>query len=216
MEKLKVKVTFTESILGTAPKNEDVYVDYIGSKSPDASTIEEEVAALGVDGVAEKGMTGFLRDENGNPILLDYQIKGFFKDACSMLNRLAKKETVVDAKTGKSKTVKSGSNESSKLKAYKKEIDGLIFVNPRKIALHYDGEIGICQRPLRAQTAQGERIALAMSEELPVGTTCEFEVVCLDPEHIKAVKEWLDYGALRGIGQWRNASHGRFTYEIVD
>jgi hypothetical protein len=31
----------------------------------------------------------------------------------------------------------------------------------------------------------------------------------------KAVlKEWLDYGALRGLGQWRNAGYGAFTYEV--
>jgi hypothetical protein len=106
-----------------------------------------------------------------------------------------------------------GGNESSKLKAYKKIIDGLIFPMPREIPITFSGEIGICQRPLRAQTAQGERIALAMSEEIPKGATVEFSVKCLDAGLIPAVKEWLDYGDLRGIGQWRNASHGRFTWE---
>ena len=28
----------------------------------------------------------------------------------------------------------------------------------------------------------------------------------------KVVREWLDYGQLRGIGQWRNSGKGRFTY----
>lgn len=27
--------------------------------------------------------------------------------------------------------------------------------------------------------------------------------------------EWLDYGKLRGLGQWRNSGKGRFTYEIL-
>ena len=29
-------------------------------------------------------------------------------------------------------------------------------------------------------------------------------------------REWLDYGALRGIGQWRNSGKGRYTYEILN
>lgn len=40
-------------------------------------------------------------------------------------------------------------------------------------------------------------------------------ILCLDDAHEKAVREWLDYGALRGIGQWRNSSKGRFKWEEV-
>jgi len=195
MEILKVKLTFTESILGTLPGNEEIYRDFIASKAPNEATEEEEVEAMNLNEQIEKAMTGFPRTEDGKPFLYDYQIKGFFKDACSMLARL-----------------KNG-NESCKLKAYKKIIDGLIFPAPREIPINTDKPIGICQRPLRAQTAQGERIALAMSEEIAAGATIEFFVKCLDAAHIPAVREWLDYGELRGIGQWRNASHGRFVWE---
>lgn len=202
-----VRLTLTEAMLGTSPANEDIYRDFIGANAPDAQTLEEEVAALGVDAVAEKGMTVFPRDENGRPALYDYQIKGFFKDACQMLNRLTKKN-----EQGK----KVPQNASGKMKAYKKEIDGLIFVAPRMIPINFDGEVGICQRPLRAQTAQGERVALAMSEEVPAGATLEFEITCLDEGHLEAVREWLDYGSLRGLGQWRNSGKGRFTWEETE
>ena len=207
MKKLKVKLTFTEPILGTWPSNQNIAREFIASKSPDAATIEDEVAALGADAVADKGMTVFPRNEKGEPVLYDYQVKGFFKDSCGMLGRIGGK-----SETGKKKAV----NESGKITAYKKVIDGLIFVEPRMIPLKFDGEIGDCQRPLRAQTAQGERVSLANSEENPAGATCEFEVLCMDDSHEKAVLEWLDYGALRGIGQWRNSGKGRFTYEILD
>jgi hypothetical protein len=129
-----------------------------------------------------------------------------------MLNRLTEK--TVDPDTGKAK--KAIKNESGKLTAHKKIIDGLIFVSPNMITLNFEGEVGICQRPLRAQTAQGERVALSMSEEVPAGATAEFTVTCLDSGHVAAVKEWLDYGKLRGIGQWRNSGKGRFTYEIIE
>lgn len=48
MKTIKIKLTFTEPVLGTSPTNEDIYRDFIGSKAPDAATIDDEVAALGV------------------------------------------------------------------------------------------------------------------------------------------------------------------------
>ena len=209
MKKIKVRITFTEAVLGTWPSNQNIAREFIASKSPDANTIEDEVAALGADAVADKGMTVFPRNENGEPILYDYQIKGFFKDSCGMLGRIGGK-----TETGKKKAV----NESGKLTAYKKVIDGLIFVQPRKIVLELpeSKEITICQRPLRAQTAQGERVALSSSEEVPAGTSCELTVLLLDENHEKVVREWLDYGALRGIGQWRNSGKGAFEWEEIE
>ena len=206
METIKVKLTLTEGLLGTSPMNEEVYRDFIGSKAPDAATVEDEVAALGADAVIEKGMTGFPRDEAGRPFLYDHQIKGFFKDACSMLSRVAGK----DPETGKKR---KDVNESGKLTAFKKVIDGMIFPAPRRIPVEFDGDVQLCQRPLRAMTMQGERVALAISEEIPAGATLTFTVTCLDPAHMAAVREWLDYGQLRGLGQWRNSGKGRFTWE---
>lgn len=196
MTTIKARLTFVEPILGTSPSNEDVYRDFIGSKAPDAATVEDEVEALGVDEVVEKGMTIFPKMEDGTPFLWDYQIKGFFKDSCGGLRKV--KDT-----------------ESAKIKAYKREIDKLIFPQPRRIPLKFDGEIGLCQRPLRGQTAQGERIALAISEEIPAGATCELSIVCLHDDHAKVIREWLDYGIFSGIGQWRNSGRGRFEWEEI-
>ena len=125
-----------------------------------------------------------------------------------MLNRLATKDPV----TGK----KAKPNESSKLKAFKKEIDGNIFVFPRRIPILFDGDLTICQRSLRASTPQGERVALSASEEVPAGAIMEFWVLCLNDDHVKAVMEWMDYGVLRGTGQWRNSGKGRFIYEVLE
>ncbi len=194
---MRVKITLLEDMLGTATGDPEIYESYIGDKSPDAQSLTEEIEALGEDEVIEKGMTVFPRDEDGDPMLWDYQIKGFFKDACGMLRRVK-------------------GTESSKITAYKKIIDGLIFPTPRKIKINAEGEIGTCQRPLRASTAQGERIALAMSESVPAGSWLEVEIVMLDPKHEKLVKEWLDYGTLRGLGQWRNSGKGRFSWELVE
>ncbi len=193
---LKVKITFIENILGSSPADTEIYTNFIGSKAPEALSVEEEVAAIGVSGVVEKGMTIFPKLEDGTPFVWDYQIKGFFKDTCSALRKI-------------------GSSKSSKIKAFKKEIDGLIFVMDRKIPFNFEGLVGICQRPLRAQTLQGERVALAISEEIPAGATLEFTIHMMCDEHEAVVREWLDYGRFRGLGQWRNSGKGRFTWEEV-
>ena len=196
MKTLKVKLTFTEPILGTCPQNEDIYRDFIGSKAPDASTVDDEVAALGADAVVEKGKTVFPRLDDGTPFLYDYQIKGFLKDTVGGLRKVK-------------------GTQASKVKAYKKEIDKLIFPEPRCIPVLFDGNITECQRPLRAQTMQGERVSLAISESIPAGATVEFTITMLSDEHEALVKECLDYGRFSGIGQWRNSGKGRFIWEEI-
>jgi len=196
---MKVRVTFTEELLGTASANPALHEEHIASKGPDAKSVAEEVAALGVDGVVEKSMTIFPRDENGCPMLWDYQIKGYFKDAQGMLCRVP-------------------GTASAGLKAWRKVIDGLVFVAPRQIrlVLPEGRSLGRCQRPLRAQTAQGERIAISDSETAPAGTAIEFEIRTLNDALKRLVVEWLDYGKLRGVGQWRNSGKGRFEWTQLD
>lgn len=186
----KVKLTFTEPMLGTAPQDKDIYSNYI----LDTLAHEDEVETVR----DEKGRTGFHKTADGAPIIYDYMLKGFFKDACGMLSRV------------------DGSH-SKKLKAYKKIIDGLVFVFPRRIPLHLAGPITILERPLRAQTAQGERVALAASEMAPEGSTLELTIDVLDDGVVseELLREWLDYGKYRGLGQWRNGSYGRMTFEMA-
>ena len=146
MTELKVKLIFTEPVLGTASGNPDLHREYIASKAPDAAKLEDEVAALGVDAVEEKQMTLFPRLEDGTPFVWDYQIRGFFKSACKAMNN---------------------ADGHTKLTAYKTKIDQLVFIKERKIPFQFDGEMDVLQRPLRAETAQGPRVALAHSEVCP-------------------------------------------------
>lgn len=195
MKKMKVRLTFVEELLGTESNNPEIHAEFIASKAPDAKSREEEIASIGADEEIAKAMTVFSKDANGNPHLWDYQIKGFFKSAAKACN---------DAKIGE------------KVTAYKKKIDTLVFLDHgyRTLPLHIPegGKIGSCQRPLRAQTAQGERITLANSETVPAGTWIEFVVICMDDSLMKHVPDWLDYGQWNGIGQWRNSSKGRFKW----
>lgn len=203
MQKFKVTITTTEPMLGMSPNNEKIYSDYIASKSElprkdelDAAARAEAAAKKAAED-GEKGMTIFLKDEDGTPFLWDYQLKGYFKDACGSLRRADGEETL-----------------SARIKAYKSVIDGCVFVYPRRVRLVIPegGKPGMMERPLRAETPLGPRITLAKSETLPPGTKLTFEVVTLKAHFEETLREWLDYGALRGLCQWRNAGYGRFTY----
>lgn len=190
---MQVKITFTREVLGSQP-DAATWKAYIASKSADAEKIKAQEEALSAEELENKGTTTFYRFEE-KPALADYQIKGFFKEACSIMSKIPE-------------------SKSKELKAFRKMIDGAVMVYPEFIPM--TGELSQVARPLRAQTAQGERVSLVNSEAMTRGTTCEFEVVCLDPKLEKYVTEWLDYGKYKGLGQWRNSGKGRFEYEIVE
>lgn len=200
MESYNVTVKFVEPVLGAVALDPGVYSENAGgANAPSAEAWEEELATLPEQ--AQAGLTGFMRDEEGRPIEYDYVWRGFFKDACSMLRRVK-------------------GTESSRLTAYKKVIDGLVFISPRRIPYILPAgvdpaQLEVLHRPLRASTAQGERVALAHSEMVPAGTTMSFKVKVLDVVDEPLLREWLDYGQLRGFRQWRNGGYGRFEYELV-
>ena len=78
------------------------------------------------------------------------------------------------------------------------------------------GPVGDCQRPLRASTPQGERVALAHSETVPEGSTITFEIHAFTDEMAELARECMDYGEFSGIGQWRNSGKGRFLWQELE
>lgn len=204
-ETRRIRITLIDEMLGTNPGNKKIHEDFIGSKAPDAESREEELTHLPAEEMVSKEMTVFYRSVDGTPEMACYHLYGFFKSACGFLR-------YVDG------------TKSKKLTAYKKKIDGLIKCYPdasdktgRFIRLHLPegSEIGSCQRPLRAQTMQGERVALANSETVPAGTWFECDLVVFDPSYWDLIEEWLDYGELNGLGQWRSSGKGAFVWEYV-
>lgn len=199
----KVKLTLTDEMLGTKPAEAAVCSEWVNSKAQDPrkQTIEDEIAKFSED-KDKIGMTIFHRDEKG-PFIHAYQVKGFLKEACGALRQ-------------------ADDSLSKKVTAYKSKIDLLIFIGPDRIYLNLGGEpvknLTICERPLRAETAQGPRVALARSEATPAGTQLEFTIVSLAKKFGKGedaisvkdlIDEWLAYGRFRGLGQWRNSGKGR-------
>lgn len=199
---MKVKITLIEEVLGSSPSNEELLATYIASKAPTDGLTSEEIDNIKAQN-AEDRITIFPRQADGTPFIYDYQIKGMLKDSCKAL-----------AAAGKAGY--PGGKACAGLKAYKKLIDGLVFVSPREIPYNMNGmRMDYCERPLRASTPQGERVSIAKSETVPAGSTIEFEITCLNPKLEDMVRECLDYGKLRGLGQWRNSGKGRYIWEEV-
>ena len=202
MKEMKVRIKFTNTILGTKPADPKIHSHFVASKAPDAKTIAQELAAheASIEDVEERTKTIFHKMEDGTPFIEAYQVKGFFKEAARTLKKVPGTLT-------------------SKTTAYLKKVDNFIFVSPDNLALWMPIDLDLtatdCQRPLRASTPQGERVALAHSEEAPAGTTIEFTVMCLIDGDLDLVREWLNYGALKGMGQWRNSGRGRFEWEEI-
>lgn len=207
MKDYEIYIRFTQPILGTGSADPHIHERFIASKAPDAKRIEEEVEAIGVDAVVERGTTVFPKDRDGNPFIWDYQIKGFMKEACQFCREM-------DGAVSKG------------IPAYRQKIDGLVFFpESRNVRLRMaEGEpIRINQRPLRAQTAQGPRVALAASEQVAARTECSFTVRLMASKFgtkspVKsedALCEWFAYGFYHGMGQWRNGGWGTFRCRIT-
>ena len=208
MKKIKVKATFIDEILGSCPCTKEVYLEYIKDKwekkkdeyyknHPEeiSQQIKEEADKLPSleEDLEERKITVFLRNDNKEPVFSQHVIKGFFKNAAKAFYAVNKP-----------------------LSAYKTKIDNLIFVGPDYIPIKFQGEIDINERPLRAETAQGPRVALAASESIPAGAEIEFEVMMMDPSLEPHIIDWLHYGQLNGLGQWHNGGKGRFTFELIE
>ena len=210
MKQIRVRLTFISEILGTQPGNQAIHTTYVASKAPDAEKMADEVAAIGADLVTEKTMTIFPRNAEGEEIFWAYQIRGFFKTTQQTLNRIYEKK------------------KFPYMTAFKTKIDNLVFVKAPQdrwdgretgIIIHYpDGveESYDCERPLRAETAQGPRVALAHSETCPEGSWIEMDILTRADDLMEYVPEWLNSGIYYGISQWRNAGKGRFVWEQLD
>ena len=217
---LTAEITFITPLLATNPGNENIYKDFIANDEKTTSERRsEEVERLGPDEVEKRGMTVFLREPDNPmiPLIKDYTWLGFLKSRAKALAKID--GTVV-----------------SSMKAYVKEVNDLVTVYPRFQPLMLpDGTgtsvvelkqsklegvaidgVDALERPLRAETMQGDRVALAKSESAPAGSKVVVTFRCERKEGLDLVKECLDYGDQHGTGQWRNAGYGRFTWKKLD
>lgn len=187
----KLKIILMTPMLGSQSTKE-IATEFIAKKNGfeiGADEMEMLPDAL------ERGTTVFHRDANGNPVMRNYQILGFLKASAQVQNGRV---------TGGVKNLRS-------------KVGNQVFISPIVLPVKFQGDLDYCERPLRAETAQGPRVALARSEQIPEGAVIECGLEVMDGEITEEVlRDLLDYGYWRGLGQWRNSgAYGTFRYELV-
>lgn len=198
-DEYKLTITLQERMLGTIPKDDETFTTYIKDKTralaektrPGSAGPEEDEQVIDVDALEEKGWTTFYTDEEGRPVILDYQVKGFLKEAGN----------VIKGELG--------------VAALRNHVENTVFVFPRRTVLadHVDGFL---ERPLRAMTMQGPRVTLARSDFIEAGKEYVFTIKVMKSSKVKEdiLTAILDYGQFKGLGQWRNGGYGSFTYKL--
>lgn len=205
VEKKKFRITLTSEMLGTVPKDPEVYKAFIESKKPAALNSDDEAAS--VQKVEEKGWTGFHADKGGL-FIFNYMIRGFLKAAGDAMSG-----GITVEKPGKKGTEPT----SDKLRAIKSKIDKYVFVYPRRIYLERIKEDGVIERPLRAMTQQGPRVTLARSDYVVEGCHFDIEIHLMPQREVTwgMIKLFFQYGRYCGLGQFRNGGYGSFTVEEI-
>ncbi len=179
----------TQPVLGTIPKDRNVFENFVMGQAK--SAVEKNRASEDVDRIPEetesRGWTGFYENDEGHPILMDYQFKGFLKNAGNVLK------------------------QALKVPNLRSHVEQSVFVNPRHIQLA-DKPDGVLERPLRAMTMQGPRVSLVRSDMINPGHQYSLELQILDGSKVteSVLKSILSYGELSGLLQWRNGGYGRF------
>jgi hypothetical protein len=194
----KLEVEFLTPILGSQPSNKTLASEFIAKRKGLESLPENEDELL--PEAVEKGTTVFYRvpGREEDCALLNYQVLGFLKASAQVQN----------------------GRVDGNVKALKSKVENNVFVSPRVIplVLPQGGEMDYLERPLRAETMQGPRVTLARSEMLPEGTkfSCGVEILEKGPIVEEVLRDLLDYGYYRGIGQWHNSgSYGTFRYTLT-
>jgi len=199
-ERLDVRLTFTEPLLGTAPAR-DLYERWIQAEARKRGLeVDDELETL--QDMEEKGWTRFHEDEKGL-LIYDYVVRGFLKSALAFL-------------------MENGA--VPKIPAYKNRVDKFVFIEPRRIYIKdSEGRVktepdGVLERPLRAMTLQGPRTSLVRSDYVKPGSMLEFSVILFENRAIsmRHIRQAFDYGRWHGLGQWASGGFGRFSWEEIN
>ncbi len=207
METLKMRYVFVQEVLGMMAGDKQLAESYQIAKHPDGMAADESKAHDDADESLEEGLqkasTFFPRTVDGQPMFWDYQVKGNLKNAVRMWHSQDRFETATLKKWRLTPYL------------YKRTVDNTMFVRPRQLPIIVPEGVDVtklsfCERPLRAETRKGERIALARSEMLPAGCYIDVLIDVFNDDLVEVVRDMVEMGNLQGLGQWRNAGMGRF------
>lgn len=217
-EKHRVKLTLEEPMLGTVPKNKEVYKAHILTKIPEGEKLPDQIEEVdSIEELEERGWTGFHMSD-GKPFIFNYMTKGQLKASADALR------------------------DQSGVAALESKVTKYVAVHPRKIFFDMsealdDAALREClppvtfpdeamrkigatmpylERPLRAKTMQGPRVTLVRSDVIPPGATLTFDLTIIKNKWLneKVVRYLFQYGEFCGLGQWRTADFGKFSFEM--
>ena len=187
----KVEVELTSPMLGTTPKNPEIYKNFIESKKP-ATTTESESDLIEI--AEGKGWTGFQKDDTGL-FLYDYMMKGFLKGAANAVR------------------------ENQSLNAVRKHVVDFINIEPRRI--YFTPNItephGTIEQAITGWTPTGKITALQRCDVINEGAkfTCTLKVLKNKVVDENILKDLLSYGEWQGLLKFRQGGFGKFKYTLT-
>ncbi len=166
VDRYNVKIRLTEDVLGTVPKNKQVFTSFLldrarkeakrlaeknGTPHASGEPVTEESLALmeveteTVQQTEERGWTGFHTDPTDGPFVMDYAIKGFLKEAA---RNTGEWDTAGDDGGGEGeeeadeKPAKKGAKKGPKpLKQLQDKFSRHVYVLPRKVYFYTRDEL---------------------------------------------------------------------------
>ena len=154
----------------------------------------------------ERGITVFFRHD-GKIAIGDHMIYGFMKAAAESISRTlpTKKGVVLHSATY---------TESIINQHVRCQEEFLVF--DKDILRHEDGTPAYKVRSIRVMTAQGPRVSIIKSEQVPAGAILKFHLKVMEDSPLteEVLRKLFAYGEVCGLGQWRNAGYGTFSYTL--
>lgn len=193
----------------TPDEARDLAADLVGT-----STAGEGREADEDDAGAPLAVTGFSTDPvTGRLHLWDFQLMGFLKAVAGSQTldlRIPGKVTAdksANAQIQRLVWVFGVGDDPMERRIWLRRADGSYIDAP---------EPELMDRPLRAQTPRGERVSIAISEQIHPPCWCEARVVLLRGCKVSQaqLEEVFAYGMFQGLGQWRSGGWGRFVAEL--
>lgn len=244
LKKFKIKLTLQRSMLGTNPSDPDIHETHIIEKEKklikersklekqvnkylDAKIISDEKKSSELEKLKnrigeindlignderqrdDKGVTVFFRNDDGKICISDHMIYGFLKHAAEAIGRtLPQKKGVILHSIGYTQSI---------INQHISIIEEFIPCSSDIVRDEF-GKPKYFIRSLRAMTPQGPRVSIAKSEYIKEGAYFEFTIGILSDSPLEEshLRDMFDYGEIVGLGQWRNAKHGTFTYDMVE
>jgi hypothetical protein len=207
MAELKAIIRSYQEVLGKVerlPRDVEGLLEY-------SKKCEEEFEALVKEGKEQKA-TIFLKSEDGKPILSSHMIIGNLKENA----KISTNNSTLDVSA---KAFKSKVSIQEMLALDVSPVEPFMYPD-QDIIRGRGGKPKLCERPITFERMGKRETAIALSEQLPIGT--EYSVTLRIREdspfaekNLKVLRTLLNLGKSNGLGQWRGSGNkGQYVYKL--